>query len=191
MKVDEKADEYKEPSKRAKTDVLTDPTILLEPYLGWVQVMLGGYCRQLRAVRGVLCWHDPGLAPSVLPRLLFCFPSPQPPTEREQRDPAVSSGRPPAARQPACLQPPTNHTNCCRVCLSTTLREERQRSRVCHTQARADAECASDCSTIDTLTLVVQLQLQRPLEQSTRCCHPSTDPQDLLRASALTQVQVV
>ena len=61
MKVDEKADEYKEPSKRAKTDVLTDPTILLEPYLGWVQVMLGGYCRQLRAVRGVLCWHDPGL----------------------------------------------------------------------------------------------------------------------------------
>ena len=61
VKVNEKAQEDKEPTKRDATDVLTDPTLLLEPYLGWVQVMLGGYVLQLRAVRGVLCWHDPGL----------------------------------------------------------------------------------------------------------------------------------
>ena len=61
VKVDGKAQDDKEPAKRDATDVLTDPTLLLEPYLGWVQVMLGGYVLQLRAVRGVLCWHDPGL----------------------------------------------------------------------------------------------------------------------------------
>ena len=61
VKVDEKAQDDKEPAKHDATDVLTDPTLLLEPYLGWVQVMLGGYALQLRAVRGVLCWHDPGL----------------------------------------------------------------------------------------------------------------------------------
>ena len=58
---DGKAQDDNEPTKRDATEVLTDPTLLLEPYLGWVQVMLGGYVLQLRAVRGLLCWHDPGL----------------------------------------------------------------------------------------------------------------------------------
>ena len=58
---DRKAQDDNEPTKRDATEVLTDPTLLLEPYLGWVQVMLGGYVLQLRAVRGLLCWHDPGL----------------------------------------------------------------------------------------------------------------------------------
>ena len=62
VEVEEKADEVdKAPKHHSATEALTDPTLLLEPYLGWVQVMLGGYCHQLRAVRGVLCWYDPGL----------------------------------------------------------------------------------------------------------------------------------
>ena len=37
FEAEEKAEVEKLPSKRATTDALTDPTLLLEPYLGWVQ----------------------------------------------------------------------------------------------------------------------------------------------------------
>ena len=46
----------------SQTESVPDPTQLLEPYLGWVQVMFGGYVLQIRDVHSILCWSDPALS---------------------------------------------------------------------------------------------------------------------------------
>jgi len=47
-----------------------DPTQLLEPYLGWVQVSLAAKLKMLRPVHGVLTWADPQLTTWIV--LLLC-----------------------------------------------------------------------------------------------------------------------
>ena len=46
----------------SQTESVPDPTQLLEPYLGWVQVMFGGFVLQIRDVHSIFCWSDPALS---------------------------------------------------------------------------------------------------------------------------------